>query len=164
MDSSTDETNYLNNVFSENNYNADFIRWNSYKPAERNETNANPTPVTTATIPYIKGTYETIAGILQPYNIRVAHKPITTLQQLLTNVKDKGEPNNRQGAVYKIKCCDCQATYIGETGRNLNKWLTEHKQATRNGDLNGNIAEHHLQTNHRIDWDSADCVIYSTDY
>ena len=24
--------------------------------------------------------------------------------------------------------------------------------------------EHHLQTDHRIDWDSAECVIYSTDY
>ena len=96
--------------------------------------------------------------------VRVAHKPITTLRQLLTNVKDKDEPNDRQGAVYKIKCCDCQATYIGETGRNLNTRLTEHKRATRNGDLNNNIAEHHLQTDHRIDWDSAECVIYSTDY
>ena len=163
-DSLTDETNYLNNVFSKNNYNADFVRRNTYKPAEHNATNANPTPVTTATIPYIKGTSETIARILQPYNIRVAHKPITTLRQLLTNVKDKDEPNDREGAVYKIKCCDCQATYIGETGRNLNTRLTEHKRATRNGDLNNNIAEHHLQTNHRIDWDSAECVIYSTDY
>ena len=80
-DSLTDETNYLNNVFSKNNYNADFVRRNTYKPAERNATNANPTPVTTATIPYIKGTSETIARILQPYNIRVAHKPITTLRQ-----------------------------------------------------------------------------------
>ena len=105
-----------------------------------------------------------VSQILQPYNIRVAHKPITTLRQLLTNVKDKDEPNDRQGAVYKIKCCDCQATYIGETGRNLNTRLTEHKRATRNGDLNNNIAEHHLQTKHRIDWDSAECVIYSTDY
>ena len=69
------------------------------------------------------------------------------------NVKDKDKPNDRQGAVYKIKCCDCQATYIGETGRNLNTRLTEHKWATRNGDLNNNIAEHHLQTNRRIDWD-----------
>ena len=78
-DSLTDETNYLNNVFSKNNYNADFIRRNTYKPAQHNGTNANPTPTTTATIPYIKGTSETIARILQPYNIRVAHKPITTL-------------------------------------------------------------------------------------
>ena len=51
-----------------------------------------------------------------------------------------------------------------ETGRNLNTRLTEHKRATRNGDLNNNIAEHHLQTNHIIDWDSAECMIYSTDY
>ena len=139
--------------------NADFIRRNTYKPTEHNGTNANPTPVTTATIPYIKGTSETIARILQPYNIRVAHKPITTLRQLLTNVKDKDEPNDRQEAVYKIKCCDCQATYIGETGRNLNTRLTtEHKRVTRNGDLNNKVGEHHLQTNHRIDWDSAECA------
>ena len=43
------------------------------------------------------------------------------------------------------KCCNRQATYIGETGRNLSKRLTEHKRATRNGDLYNNIAEHHLQ-------------------
>ena len=56
------------------------------------------------------------------------------------------------------------ATYIGETGRNLNVRLTEHKRTTRNGDINNHIAEHHLKTNHRIDWDSAECVTYSTDY
>jgi len=115
------------------------------------------TPVTAATIPYIKGTSETITQILQPYNIRVAHKPITTLHQLLMNVKDKDEPNNKRGAVYKIKCCDCQATYIGETGRSLNIRLTEHKRATRNGGINNHIADH-LKTNHRFDWDSAKCA------
>ena len=87
-----------------------------------------------------------------------------TLQQLLTNVKDKDEPNDRQGAVYKIKCCDFQASYTGETGRNLNIRLTEHKRVTKNGDVNNHIAEHHLHTDHRIDWDSAECVTYSTDY
>ena len=40
-------------------------------------------------------------------------------EYLLANVKDKDEPNNRQGAVYNIKFFDCQASYIGETGRNL---------------------------------------------
>ena len=65
----------------------------------------------------LRGTSETIARILQPHNIRVAHKPITTLRRLLTNVKDKDKPEDTQGAVYKIKCCDCQASYIGETGR-----------------------------------------------
>ena len=44
------------------------------------------TPYPSATIPYIRGTSETIARILRPYNIRVAHKPIFTLRRLLTNV------------------------------------------------------------------------------
>ena len=53
--------------------------------------------------------------------------------------------------VYKIKCSDCQASYIGKTGRNLNTTLTEHKRATRNGDANNHIAVNHQQTNHNID-------------
>ena len=34
-----------------------------------------------------------------------------------------------------------QASYIGETGRNLNIRLTEHKRVTKNGDVNNHIAE-----------------------
>ncbi|KAL9972918.1 hypothetical protein ACROYT_G019312, partial [Oculina patagonica] len=55
-------------------------------------------------------------------------------------------------------------SYIGETGRNLNTRLTEHKRATRNGDVNNHISEHHRLTKHKIDWDSAECLTYSTNY
>ena len=59
----------------------------------------------------------------------------------------------------RSKCCDCQASYIGEPGRNLNIRLNEHtERATKNGDANNHIAEHHLHTNHKIDWDSAGMV------
>ena len=64
----------------------------------------------------------------------------------------------------KIICCDCEATYIGETGRNLSMRPTEHKRATRNDDVNNHIASHHLQTKHQIHWDSATCITYSTNY
>ena len=126
-------SDYLNNVFSKNNYNTDFVRRNTHSNTDSN-TQTNSGLVTT-TISYIRGTSETIARVLQPYNIRVAHKPITTLRGLLINVKDEDKPEDRQGAVYKIKCCDCQATYIGETGRNLSTQLTGHKRATKNGDV-----------------------------
>ena len=81
---------------------------------------SNNSYTTTATIPYIGGTSETIAHILRPYNIRVAHKPMFTLRGLLTNVKRKDKPEDRPGAVYKIQCSDCQATNIGETDINHN--------------------------------------------
>ena len=138
-------------VFHNNNYNQDFITRNYYRDNGPNSTNIRPTTVTMATVPYayIKGTSETIARILR---------------QLLTKVKVKVAPKDKQGAVYKIKCCNCPETYVGETARNLNTRLIEHRRATKNGDKKNNIAEHHLQTDHRIDWDSAECISFSTDY
>ena len=160
-DSLTDEIKHLNTVFIKNNYNTDFIERITYI---RPNDSSNNSYTTTATMPYIRGTSKTIARVLRPYNIGVAHKPIFTLRRLLTNIKGKDKPDDRAGAVYKIHCSDCQATYIGETARNLTTRLTEHKRATKKGDLNNNIAEHHLKTSHTIDWDSATCLTYSTDY
>ena len=65
-DSLADERKYLDNVFTKNNYDCDFVTRNTYR-TEPNETNTNLTPTTTVTIPYIKGTSEIIARILQPY-------------------------------------------------------------------------------------------------
>ena len=142
---------FLDRVFSKNNCNEDFIQRNIHRVTKTTETNYTLTPTTTETIPYIKGISEDISRILQPLNICVAHKPITTLRQLLTNVKDTNEPRNRLGAVYKNNCSDCCASFNGETGRNLTSRLTEHKRATREGDVNNHIAEHHRLTNHTND-------------
>ena len=68
------ESSFEKNVFSKKNYDANL---NTYKTTQTNETNANPTPVNTATIPYIKGTSETIARILQPQTIHVATTTVT---------------------------------------------------------------------------------------
>ena len=159
------DTNHLNNVFIKN-YSTDFIERNTYV---RPNDSSNNSYTTTATILHMGGTSETIARILRPYNIRVAHKPMFTLRRLLTNVRDKDELRDRPGALYKIKCSNCQATtdsLTGQTGTNVTSRLHEHRRATKKGNLNNNIDEQRLKTSHtiRIDWDSATCSTYSTDY
>ena len=81
-DSLRDENRYLERVFHKNNYNGDFIRRNIYRPIEASATNRNSTPVTTVTIPYIKGTSETISRILQPYNSRAVHSEFSVSYNL----------------------------------------------------------------------------------
>ena len=75
-----------------------------------------------------------------------------------------GDPVRRRTLIVLGVLRFLPASYIGETGRNLSIRLTEHNRATRNGDVNNHIAEHHLKTKHPIDWDSATCITYSTDY
>ena len=106
IDSFSDENKYLDCVFSKNNNNEDFVQRNTHRSTTTTEDSDNTTPTTTATIPYIKGISENISRILQPFNIRVAHKTFTRLRQLLTSVKDKDEPRNRQGEVYMINYSD----------------------------------------------------------
>ena len=96
----------------------DFIWWNTHWLTTATEASDNATSTTTATIPHIKGISENISLFLQPFNIHVVHKPITTLCQLLTNIKDQDKLRNRQEAVYKINCSDCYTSYINETDRN----------------------------------------------
>ena len=155
-----DETDYLNNVFSKNNHNTDFVRRNTLS----NWLTLRPTSTLALLQQRLYPTSEAPLKLSQVYYNLTAHKLITTLRQLLTNVKDKDKLEDRQGTVNKIKCCYGQATYISETGRNLGTQLTEHKQVTRNSDVNSHIAEHHLPTKHQIDWDSATCIKCSKDY
>ena len=132
-DSLCDENEHLRQIFHKNDYSDEFIYTNNYKQNKQNDEYANTetkNELTTVSLPYIRGTSETIARILKPFNTRIAHKPTRTLRHLLTNVKDKDDPKDRQGTVYRIRCNDCNGTYIGETRRTLTTRLGEHQTAT----------------------------------
>ncbi len=79
-----------------------------------------------AVLPYIKGLTEPLERILKHHDIRVATKPLRTIQQLFPSPKDKPPPENQINVVYKINCSDCSWSYIGETGRAFNTRRKEH--------------------------------------
>ena len=63
------------------------------------------------------------------------------------NIKDKTPLEHKNNLVYEINCPEdnCNAVYIGETGRRLSERIKEH------GDIKGHshVAQHTLKTNHR---------------
>ena len=53
---------------------------------------------------------------MHQYNGQVFFKPVNTLRQLLVRPKDPLEKERVIRPVYQIKCQDCEASYVGETG------------------------------------------------
>ena len=157
------ELKHLNDVFDVNNYPKPFVKSSieqamaSEITTERSDTDDDNKVI--ATIPYVKGTSERIARILRPPDITFAHKPSTTLRDVLTKVKDPSPINLRAGAVYKIPCAECPASYVGETGRTLECRIEEHNCSIANEDTRNNIAVHHMSTKHQMNCEEAACWI-----
>ncbi|KAM7312050.1 uncharacterized protein ISCGN_008955 [Ixodes scapularis] len=72
---------------------------------------------------------------------------------------DRTSADGQRGVVYKVQCGDCDATYIGETGRKRATRLKEHKRdvakATHATRSKTELAEHCWTTGHSFDLDNA---------
>ena len=107
-------------------------------------------------VPYIQGLSESIARVLRPIGIDVAHRANSWKWRLCKAIKDKLPLSKRKGVVYCIECNDCECIYIGETGRTLEDRLKEHQRHTRLGAFEKSaVAEHALLCGHTINWQSA---------
>ena len=95
-------------------------------------------------------------------NPQIVFNYTNTVSAKLISNKDKGNKKIEKG-VYKIPCNDCSESYFGETGRNLNIRIEEHKRACRLGLPNSMVAKHTLELGHRIDWENIGIVYSSSD-
>ena len=73
------------------------------------------------------------------YGIPTYFKPTNTLQQLLVTSKDPISKENVVEPVYKIKCEECDAMYIGKMERSLKSRFNEHR---RHSSTTSKIAKH----------------------
>ena len=122
----------------------------------------------TACIPYVKGTSEALSRVLNAAEIRVTYKKGQTLRSTLVHLKDKLPVDRTTNCLYKIKCTDCRAAYIGQTARELNTRVNEHKRRIGKRPRNmedynklvrdSAIAEHALDTGHAVDLDNVKVI------
>ena len=93
-----------------------------------------------AILPYAKGFSERVAKVLRDFNVKVAHKPIGTISNILKKPKDKIEKEASRGVLYKIKCKDCDSDYVGNTLRALKTRVKEQTKVIATLDENSLLA------------------------
>ena len=69
-------------------------------------------------------------------------------------VKDSVPLGKRANVVYSIPCTTCTSVYIGQTGRLLEKRISEHRAAVKYAKCDVSaVAEHVWEKNHQMDFD-----------
>ncbi|KAK3744040.1 hypothetical protein QZH41_002506 [Actinostola sp. cb2023] len=97
--------------------------------------------------------------VLEDHGIKTSVKPLCTLRQSLSKPKDTIPCNKKTGVVYQIPCGDCEAVYIGETGRSLGTRKKEHMASVRLAKTQASaLAEHATKEGHDIAWDDTKII------
>ena len=106
--------------------------------------------------PYHKNFVKLPYLLKQYLNINLIFRNSGLIKQKLINNK----PINLDGCVYKIPCGICNKYYIGQTGKSLEKRISQHKYCIRSADGNNALFNHVDQCNHAIDFDNSTIYKY----
>nr|VZI00047.1 unnamed protein product [Spirometra erinaceieuropaei] len=148
-----EEIKYLHALFKANGYPRSFIRKCLKKPhPERLD---GEKPKFWLAIPYVKNVSEATARILKPLGVGLAHKPESTIRQQIMRPKDPLPVTEQSAVVYSIPCQNCDARYVGETGKRLGTRLHEHQLATNRKDKLSMVYGHVKQQNHNFAFEKA---------
>ena len=92
--------------------------------------------------------------------VSITFKYNNTLRNRLVRNRDK--KTSKEG-VYCIPCLECSKCYVGETGRDLNTRLEEHRSDCRLGKNYSAVAHHSLDVGHKIGFNKSKIVYKCND-
>jgi hypothetical protein len=168
------------NILLKNNYpiqlikklvNSCLISLNKPPPVFLDNRSYNTTPergTAYAGLQYIPHMSESVRRVLESNSprLKIAFSTPNSLKKtVFSNTKQKIEPLERSGVVYKIDCLGCDASYIGETSKKLKTRVHQHKNDIKNKNKPGNktaLVNHTLEENHTFNFDEAKIIDYET--
>lgn len=106
-------------------------------------------------VPYINSVSEKFSTMSKNINSQIAYSIPNTLKNFIRTGKDTLDKMSACDVVYKINCTDCDASYVGQTKRQLKTRVREHRlDINKKSGSPSVISEHRLSENHDFDWDN----------
>ncbi|KYN21629.1 hypothetical protein ALC57_06005 [Trachymyrmex cornetzi] len=117
------------------------------------------------TLPYVKNFTEKFQNVYKKHNLNIAYKSINSLNKFIKTGKDKLDKMDNNNVIYRINCCNCNSSYVGQTKRKLKIMIKEHKADIRKSNNHSVVSYHQLQYDHQIDWENikildSECSFY----
>jgi len=100
-----------------------------------------------------------IIPIIKKYGFNIAFSIPVTLNSFIKCGKDSLDSMSQHGVVYKITCHDYDASYVGQTKRQLRTRIKEHvSDINKKSGSPSVISEHRRNFNHEFEWDNVKII------
>ena len=150
--------NYIKEILKDNSYPDIFINNNvNYRIKKLSSThphNYTSDRKLKLVLPYTNKFFENISDKLKKYNVTTIPRFNNNLSKLITRGKDNTALTEQTNVVYKLKCKNCDATYVGETKRKMSVRIKEHEKNIQKDDQLFVINEHVKNLGHQIDFEN----------
>ena len=166
------EVNMIRGFLLQNDFPLDVINktvetFNSKKSDPKPSRFDVPRPSVSITLPFIsdqttnayeKKLRELISKFYPQADLQVAYKAQKQLKDLF-RCKDQIPKLQKSKVIYKLKCLDCNAFYIGKTKRHLATRVQEHKEGKGDRDQEISAVFKHMKDNgHQIDFENVEIL------
>jgi len=119
-------------------------------------------------LPYVNPLTEFISSNIDSSKAIVGFRCLNKLSRFVCFVKahkDINQPLFKSNVIYKLFCNNCDATYVGQTKRQLRTRLKEHKNNFKQDrSKHSVISEHIIKYNHSFDWDNTKIMDQESKY
>ncbi|CAF1454439.1 unnamed protein product, partial [Didymodactylos carnosus] len=98
-------------------------------------------------------------------DLKIAYKKTLTLKSIFLPIqKGLDESKKMKNIVYSIPCTNCDFKYFGETSRDINIRIEEHRYDVRRHAPNSKIVQHVHEKKHVMDFNNAITVAHETNW
>lgn len=110
------------------------------------------------TIPYVGSVSERFAYVSKKHDFRLSFSITNSLREFITVHIDRLDVLSQCNVVYRVSCCDCDATYVGQTKKQLKTRVKEHRNDIKRSSSPSIISRHRFELNHNFDWNGIEII------
>ena len=116
-------------------------------------------------LPYLGDASKKIENTLNGLFAHINYKFFYSYSRLTNKLRFKERSPLKSNTIYLLKCKSCNASYIGETCRNLQTRMSEHDMSSKYRDKNSHVYKHSsLNAGHIFNIDKPDILKFEQDY
>jgi len=96
---------------------------------------------------------------LKEMNLKLSYKNLNSLKSIIKVHKDKLDRHYKSNLIYKINCSSCDASYVGQTGRQLRTRINEHQRDFyKNHERQSVVSRHRSDLGHDFSWNDTEIL------